>query len=160
MPKKPPAPDTTPETKGEKKAPRGPGGRFLPGTVPNPKGRTPGSRHVALRALDAIGEANAEALVAKAVARALAGDMRAMEILLSRVWPARKGRPLNLTLPALTGTADLPAATAEIVAATARGDVTAEEAAALVTVLNAHRDALQLADLDVRLRRLEAEMNP
>lgn len=149
---------TEPKTTGEETIVRGARGRFVRGNKASP-GRPPGSKHVALRALDAIGEANAEALLQKAVACALAGDVKALEILLSRVWPARKGRPLSLPLPALPTATDLPAATAEIVAATARGDLTAEEAVGLVSVLNAHREALQVADLDARMRRIEAELD-
>ena len=72
-------------------------GRFRKGQSGNPKGRAAGSRNRVLVALDAIGAEGAEALVLrKTVEAAQGGDMRAAELLLSRVWPARKGRPVAL----------------------------------------------------------------
>jgi hypothetical protein len=48
-------------------------------------------------------------LLEAVVAAAINGDMRAAEILLSRVWPARKGRPVAIAdLPSLTSAAALP----------------------------------------------------
>jgi len=38
------------------------------------------------------------------------GDMRAVELILSRAWPARKGRPVSLALPPILTGADLPGA--------------------------------------------------
>jgi hypothetical protein len=51
------------------------------------------------------------------------GDMRAADILLRRCWPERKGRPITLTLPPVRDAAVLDA-TAAIVSATVRGEVT------------------------------------
>jgi hypothetical protein len=70
-----------------------------------------GSRNRVLVALDAIGEAGAEAALRAVVVAVGAGDLRAAEVLLSRVWPARRGRPVVLSdLPTLKSAADLPAA--------------------------------------------------
>src|SRR6478752_7573368 len=72
-------------------------GRFMPGN----SGRPRGARHAALLALDAIGADNARDVMQAVVDAARGGDMRAAEILLSRLWPQRKGRPVALDLPAL-----------------------------------------------------------
>jgi hypothetical protein len=68
-------------------------GRFQPGKSGKPKG----SRNHVLAALDQIGSENAEAILREAVKMAIGDeksppDLRAAELILSRVWPARKGR--------------------------------------------------------------------
>ena len=49
-----------------------------------------------LLAVDKIGVDNAAPVLSAAVAAAISGDTQAMEIILSRVWPARRGRPVLL----------------------------------------------------------------
>src|SRR3954471_22446611 len=98
--------DLNPETTGGDRRDRA--GRFAPG---NP-GRPRGSRHAALIALDAIGADNAREVMQAVVDAARGGDMRAADILLSRLWPQRKGRPVALDLPALNTAADVAVALA------------------------------------------------
>jgi hypothetical protein len=121
----------------------------------NAAGRPKGSRNRILAALDKIGEDAAGEVLKKAVEAAKGGDMRAIEAVLSRVWPARKGRPVRLALPALETAADLPAALASVAAAVARGEVTPEEGQAVGALLEAHRRAVETADLAARLDALE-----
>ena len=119
---------------------------FLPGQSGNAKGRPPGSRHVALVALDAIGEDNAKAILEAAVTAAKAGDMRATEVILSRVWPARKSRPVVLTLPAVTDAASAVAALGAITAAAADGVITLDEAQGLAALIETARRAIAARD--------------
>jgi hypothetical protein len=87
-----------------------------------------GTRHEALVALDAIGEEGA-ADVLRAVANAAReGDMRAAEILLGRLGPEHKGRPVSFALPAMASAADIVAALASVVQAVGAGDLSPEEA--------------------------------
>lgn len=131
------------------------GGRFQPGRSGNPRGKPKGARNRVLAALDRIGEEAAADVLRKAVDAALAGDARAIELILSRTWPARRGRPVRLALPALDTAADLPAALASVAAAVARGEVTPDEGQAVGALLEAHRRAIETADLDARLAALE-----
>lgn len=142
-----------PETKGRDHA-----GRFLPGVVQNPAGRTRGIRHAAHVALDAIGDESAKDVLAAVVKAALGGDMRAAEILMRRVWPERKGRPVALELPSIDTPAGMVAATGAIVGAVAAGEVTPEEGQAVAAIVEAHRRALETEDLERRLAVLEANM--
>lgn len=109
-----------------------------------------------LVALDRIGGEAAEAVLEKAVEAAKGGDQRAAELILSRVWPARKGRPVALELPAIGAAADLPAALAAVVAAVAAGSLTTEEGAAVATILEMQRKAIETAELERRITALEA----
>ena len=129
---------------------------FQPGQSGNPAGKRKGTRHAALLALDAIGEAAAADVLRRVVEDAKGGDLRAAEILLRRLWPERKGRPTPLELPALDTPADLVKATAAIVEAVAGGDVTPEEGAAVATIVETHRRVVETEELERRLAALEA----
>jgi hypothetical protein len=129
---------------------------FQPGQSGNPAGRPKGSRHEALRALDAIGDEGAADVLRKVVEDAKAGDMRAAEILLKRLWPERKGRPINVELPAMETPGDLVRAVGAVANAVAQGDITPEEGQALAGIIETHRRAIETEDLERRLVAIEA----
>jgi len=133
---------------------RAPGGRFAPGNPGGP-GRPKGARHAALAALDAIGAEAAEEVLRRVVEDAKAGDLRAAEILLRRLWPERKGRPVEVALPEVASAADLVPAHAAVVAAVALGELTPEEAQAICAVLESQRRAIETAELETRVAVLE-----
>ena len=89
------------------------------------------------------------------VAAAKGGDMRAADILLRRLWPERKGRPVQLDLPAITTPGEIVAALRALAAAVAAGEVSPKEGAAVVGILEAQRRAVETADLERRLAALE-----
>ena len=130
------------------------GGRFAPGNAGGP-GRPKGSRHAALAALDAIGTEAAEEVLRAVVSAARAGDLRAASILLDRIWPARKGRAVEVALPEVASAADLVPSLAAVAAAMGRGEVTPEEAQAMCAVLEAQRKAIETAELEARVAALE-----
>ena len=115
-----------------------------------------GSRHRATMIFDRIG-ADAGASVLKAVVRAAEqGDMAAARIVLDRAWPARRGRPVRLELPAMRTAADLAAALSAVTGAVGRGDLSPEEGAAVAAVLEAQRRAIETQELERRIAALEA----
>jgi hypothetical protein len=133
------------------------GHRWRRGESGNPSGKPPGTRNAVLLALDAVGEQGAQAALQAVVAAAGAGDLRAAEVLLSRVWPARRGRPVTLPdLPPLKTAANLPAALGTVARAVAVGDLTPEEGQALAAVLEGQRRAIETAELETRIAALEA----
>src|ERR1035437_3151830 len=93
----------TAENSGDKQR----GRPWQPGQSGNPAGKPPGARHAALVALDAIGAEGAEAVLRSVLQAAQGGDVRAADILLRRLWPERKGRPVVLDLPTMKSAADL-----------------------------------------------------
>jgi hypothetical protein len=105
-----------------------------------------------------VAAAEAEGVLRTAVKAALDGDMRAIEIVLARVWPVRKGRPLRLRLPPIAAAADVARALSELVQAVAAGDVTPEEAATVAGLLEAKRRAIETADLEARINQLERHL--
>ncbi len=135
---------------------RGEHGRWRGGQSGNPKGRPVGSRHRALVALDAIGAEGAERVLRRVMAMAEGGDVRAAEVVLSRLWPARKGRPVHLDLPDMQTPADLAAALGVVAGAVGRGDVTPDEGSAVAAVLEAQKKAIETQELERRIAALEA----
>lgn len=119
-------------------------------------GRPPGRRNRSTIWLDELGAEGIETVIAKVKDRAVAGDMMAAAIVLARVWPRRRGRPVPLDLPAVETPAGLVQAQAALVAAMARGEVTPDEAATVTTVLENQRRSLETLDHERRLQELEA----
>lgn len=134
------------------------GKRFEPGQSGNPKGRRAGSRPKVLVALDALGEGEAEAIVLKMVEKAKDGDAVAARTILERVWPARKGARLTFTLPEVKSAEDLPDAVAAITRQVAEGEISPDEGATVVTLLEAHRKAIETSELSARVAALEERM--
>lgn len=128
---------------------------WRPGQSGNPAGKAKGVRHRALVALDAIGTEGAADIMRAVVTAARSGDMRAADILLRRIWPERKGRPVMLDLPPMRTAADLPGALATIAEAVAGGEITPEEGQAVAAVLEAQRRAIETTDFERRLAALE-----
>jgi hypothetical protein len=131
------------------------GSRWPRGKSGNPNGRPRGSRSHVLAALDQIGEENAEAIVQKAVEQAKNGDQRAIELILSRVWPARKGRPVVLDLPQISAPGDLVAALAAVAQGVASGMLTPDEGHAVAAILETQRKAVETLNLEARIAALE-----
>jgi hypothetical protein len=130
-------------------------GRFASGNRANPAGRPKGSRHHALIALDKIGEDHAADVLRRVVADAIAGDVRSAEIILNRVWPARKGRPVSLTFCEVKTAADVVGATANVLAGMSSGAISPDEAQAITAVIETQRRAIETADLEARIAKLE-----
>ena len=124
---------------------------FEPG---NP-GRPKGSRNKATLAAEALLDGEAEALTRKAIELALAGDVTALRLCWDRIVPARKDRPVPFALPNLEHASDAVMASAAIVEAVANGDLTPSEAAELSKVIDGFARALEAADFEERLSRLE-----
>jgi hypothetical protein len=86
------------------------------------------------------------------------GCTRAMELILSRVWAARRGRPVLLPdLPTIKSAADLAAAVGAIVQAVATGRLTPDEGHALGGLVDYQRRSLELVEIEARLAALEAQ---
>ncbi|MDB5412520.1 MAG: hypothetical protein JWR10_855 [Rubritepida sp.] len=129
--------------------------RWKPGRSGNPAGRAQGSRHRAHVALDAIGQDAAEDILHAVIREAKAGDMRAAEIILARIWPAPRGRHVRLTLPEINSAADLTRALTTIITATSSGEITPDEANIIASVLETTRRAMELGNIEERLNALE-----
>ena len=130
-------------------------GRWTRGVSGNRSGRPAGSRNKVLEALDKIGAEAAEDVLEATIAAAKRGNSRAAELLLLRLWPARKSRPVVLDLPSIDTPAGCRAALAALTAAVAAGDVAPDEAAPIAALIESARRAVETADLEERITELE-----
>lgn len=137
---------------------RGPGRRFQPGQSGNPNGRPVGCRNATTLAVEALLEGEAEAITRRVVNAALDGDMTAIKLVMDRVAPARKSRPIQLDLPPVTDARGVALAQATVVASVASGEITPDEGMALSGLLEARRRGLETEELAARLQHLEEAM--
>lgn len=128
---------------------------FKPGQSGNPNGRPPGSRNKTTIAVQALLQGQAEALTQKAIDAGLEGDMTALKLCLDRVYPSIKELPLNIKLPAMMSAQDLPIITAAIIKSVSSGELLPSEAEKLSKLVDIHRQAIETADFDARLKVLE-----
>jgi hypothetical protein len=133
---------------------RGGRGKFAAGTRPGP-GRPKGERARLAAALDTLAAADAEAVLAAVLEAAKSGDIAAAKLVLERLWPAPKGRALELPLPPVEDATGLVAAMAALVAAMADAQITPDEAKVIAGVLSEQRAAIETSDLAERLKTLE-----
>jgi hypothetical protein len=131
-------------------------GLFEPGGPGGP-GRPQGSRNAATIALDKIADDAGEDILKKMVEAAKDGDRHAADLVLQRIWPARKSRPIVLTLPAIQSASDVVAAVGAIADAVGAGEITPDEGQAVASILEAKRRAIETVDLEARLSALEQE---
>lgn len=143
-----------PSKNGDQTAGKGPDGKFRQGNRLG-RGRREGSRNRATLALEALIEGKGEAVINALVKAALDGDVSAGRALLDRLVPPRRDRPVRFTLPPLTSAADGPRALAAITAAVAAGALTPNEAADLAGLVEKFTRAIEVSELEARLRALE-----
>lgn len=122
---------------------------------PGNSGRPPGARNKATRAIEQLAEGHAESLGEKAMELALGGDVACLRMMLDRVCPIRKGRPINVDMPPIKCSRDVLAAIAAIWTAIGDGHLTADEAAALSVVMDRSMQAIQQNDVVARIAALE-----
>jgi hypothetical protein len=76
-------------------------------------------------------------------------------MMLDRLWPPRKGQPVNVVMPPINTSQDLFAAIASIWTAIREGRLTPDEASALSIVIDRSIQAIELHDITKRIAALE-----
>jgi len=130
-------------------------GQFVPGVSGNPAGRREGSRNRATLALQALLDGEGERVVRKAVEMALQGNETALRLVLERLLPVAKDRPISLDLPQLAKASDVAEAVRRAVEAVAAGAVTPAEAEIVLKLLEALRAALVNREGDLEIERFD-----
>ena len=106
-------------------------------------------------AAQALLDGETEALTRKAIELALSGDMTALRLCMERLVAPRRERPVSIRLPSIKNAQDLPKITAAILKAVGSGELEPGQAAALASLVSNHGRALELAELEQRIRVLE-----
>jgi hypothetical protein len=128
---------------------------FQIGQSGNPAGRPRGARNRRTLALESIMEGESEVITRKVVEMAKGGHMTAIRLIIDRLAPVQKDRPVDFELPPMNTPADAVAASAAIAAAVAAGDLTPLEAAQLSKVVHAYVQALEARVFEQQMAKLE-----
>tara|TARA_R110000824_G_scaffold138933_2_gene303859 strand:+ start:485 stop:931 length:447 start_codon:yes stop_codon:yes gene_type:complete len=128
-------------------------GTFAPGNKMG--GRPKGARNKTTLAVEAMLDGEAEAITRKAIDMAMEGDGPAIRLCLERLLPARKDSPVVFALPPIATVLDAVTASTALLFAVADGDVTPEEAGKIMGLLTAHKQLVELCDLESRVREIE-----
>ena len=131
---------------------------FRKGTSGNPAGKPRGARHKTTVAIEGLMGKYGEQVAARVIKRASDGDMTAARLVLERIAPPRRGRPVRLKLPEIADAASVMNAHAALLREVAAGKLTPEEAEPVSAMLGAHLKTIETVDIDRRLRDIENQM--
>ena len=116
--------------------------------VPNAgNGRPKGARNRKHRALEAAARSRALPLLTKVILAAENGDMQAAKIIFDRIWPKPRTAPIQCELPKTETPADVRLAMMEVIQRVSRGELTADDGAALVSMMRDILDAHSIKTL-------------
>jgi hypothetical protein len=118
-------------------------------------GRPPGSKNKTTQLVEHLAERQAEQLIQKVLELASAGDVACLRMVLDRLWPPRKGHPVNIVMPPIKTAQDVFPAIASIWTAIREGRLTPDEASALSVVIDRSVQAIELHDITKRITALE-----
>src|SRR6202022_3161071 len=133
---------------------------FEPGQSGNPNGRPKGARNSVTRALESLIDGQGEALGAKAVEKALAGDFPMLRALLSTLVAPRRERTVEFELPKIESAADAVKASYAVIAACAAGELSPHEATEIMGLISTHVRTIEVAELEARLSAVEKRQEP
>jgi hypothetical protein len=126
---------------------------FQPG---NP-GRPPGAKNRTTLIVEQLAEGQAEELVQKVIELAQAGDVSCLRMMLDRLWPPRRGRPIKLDMPPLKTSADVLNSITLLLNAIAQGHLTPDEASALSLVAERSMAVISQQEMLKRIEILEKD---
>ena len=130
-------------------------GLYQPGQSGNPKGRPKGARNRLAASVDELMNANAKAIVEKAIEKAKEGDAAFVRLCLDRIVPPVKDKPVSFDLPDIDSAQDAAVAVGAVLRAVADGELTPIEAAEVSKIVNTYVTALEASDLEQRIAKLE-----
>ena len=128
-------------------------GRFAKGNPGGP-GRPRSIRHSATL-LDALGADVGEEIFQVIVDKAKAGDLRAAELLLSRIWPTRRGRPIEIEAAPVKDLSEVVPAVAGVMNAVLAGDITPREGQDVSALMQTQCRTIEMFDIDRRMDELK-----
>jgi hypothetical protein len=143
---------TSPDNTGTRHA----NGRFRKGFSGNPAGAPHGSRNRATILAERLLQSDIEDVCNAVVATAKNGDMTAAKIIIERLVPPRKDRPISFALPEISNGQHLSQAAIGLLRAVADGGVTPEEAGQVMRLIEGAGKAIEIGELEARIAALEA----
>ncbi len=130
-------------------------GRFRKGVSGNPAGKPKGTKHKATMLAEQLAAGDAEEIMQVVIAKAKAGDMGALKLILPRLWPAPRTPAIKIALPDTSTAKGLAEAVDRIIAGVAEGSLSPEQARDLSSLITARRAILETVVLAERIEALE-----
>ena len=139
---------TTPKRRAPKTA-------FKPGQSGNPRGKARGTLSHAARILLNLMQGGAEEITKAVIDQAKSGNLVAARLILERIVPPAKERPISISLPDISTIDGITQAQAAILQAVAEGELLPGEAATLTGIVENRRKAIETEELEKRIAALE-----
>lgn len=132
---------------------------YKPGQSGNPAGKPPGTRSKATQAVLALMEGAGDDIVRAVIKAAQGGDLTAAKMVIDRLAPPAKERPVSLPdFPDTSTIQGVNQAQQVILEAVANGDLMPGEAATLSSITEARRKSLETQELTDRIDQLERRL--
>ena len=144
-----------PDSTGKKQA----NTRFKSGQSGNPSGRPRGARNKATLAALELLDGESEVIARKVIEMAKEGNMAALKLCLERIVPPVKERPVAVSFPEVKDVSDLARFTGALLAAVGKGDIDPGQAASVARIVETHRAAIEVAEIEARLKKIEEAMD-
>jgi hypothetical protein len=130
--------------------------QFKKGVSGNPAGKPVGSRGKATTMLLSLMEQNAESITKTVIEAAQNGDLTAARMILDRLVPNVKERPISVNLPDTSSAEGIDKASRAVLEAVAMGNLLPAEGQVLASIIDGRRKALEMLELEQRIAALEA----
>ena len=134
-------------------------GRFKKGKSGNPRGKPKGAKHKASLMAEMLFETEIKAVCHHVINQAKEGNMQAAKIILDRLLPPKKDRPINFKLPMINNAADALRAGKLICHAVGNGEITPLEGESLSKMVEIQAKNIELFDFGTRLEAIEKHMS-
>jgi len=128
---------------------------WKPGQSGNPAGKPRGTRNKATEMVLQLMAGGAEEITLAVIEAARGGDLSAARLVIDRLAPPMRERPVSLELPDTATAEGVSKAQQAILQAVAGGDLTPGEGNTLSGIVEAHRRALETEELAARIEALE-----
>ncbi|MDP2835256.1 MAG: DUF5681 domain-containing protein [Pseudomonadota bacterium] len=128
---------------------------WKPGQSGNAMGKPTGCRNKATMMVLSLMEQGAEEITQAVVNAARAGDLSAARLVLERLAPPMRERPISIALPDTATSGGIDKAAQTVLKAAATGELLLGEAQALSGIIEGRRKAMETFELEQRITALE-----
>ncbi len=132
--------------------------RFKKGRSGNPKGRPKGSKNKLTQMAECLLEEDIEEVCQTLIIQAKKGNISAAKLVLDKLLPTPKDRPIRFFIPEIASSSDLLACAHAVTRAVAEGEITPSEGEAMSRILDSHGKAWETHSLENRLIRAEEQL--
>jgi hypothetical protein len=100
-------------------------------------------------------DADAEPIILALIKAAKSGDVSAIRVVLERIAPLPRNRPVHFFVPPIETAVDLGEAMGSILQAAANGELTPDEAVSIANLIETRRRTIETIELEARIAALE-----